>query len=187
MKKWDVSPSKSFLKIQFKVFFRDVKYLVQVLLTFGVFFPSLATAFSVMAALEIGGRRRGGRGLLGWIRTLPWGDPSVTAQLLAMLTFVLGGVLPEFHPSFGVVLAVSPWTGLIALLAWLTAAIVWRYSSLSALVAFASYPLITFAVSPQPSKPYGALSLFIFGMIYYRHRENIKRLVAGTEPKIGNK
>src|SRR5690606_13097046 len=36
-------------------------------LTFGVFFPSLATAFSVMAALEIGGRRRGGRGLLGWI------------------------------------------------------------------------------------------------------------------------
>src|SRR5690606_34936525 len=38
------------------------------ILTFGVFFPSLATAFSVMAALEIGGRRRGGTGLLGWIR-----------------------------------------------------------------------------------------------------------------------
>src|SRR5690606_37207908 len=37
-------------------------------LTFGVFFPSLATAFSVMAALEIGGRRAGGTGLLGWIR-----------------------------------------------------------------------------------------------------------------------
>ena len=36
-----------------------------------VFFPSLATAFSVMAALEIGGRRRGGTGLLGWWRKLP--------------------------------------------------------------------------------------------------------------------
>lgn len=89
--------------------------------------------------------------------------------------------------GFGVVLAVSPWIGLIALLAWLTAAIIWRYSSLSALIAFASYPLITFIASPEPSKPFGSLSLFIFGIIYYRHRENIRRLIAGTESKIGKK
>lgn len=69
-------------------------------LTFGVFFPSLATAFSVMAALEIGGRRRGGTGLLGWIRRLPWGDPSVTSQLLAMLTFILGGATGLVNASF---------------------------------------------------------------------------------------
>lgn len=69
-------------------------------LTFGVFFPSLATAFSVMAALEIGGRRSGGKGLLGWIRTLPWGDPSVAAQLLAMLTFILGGATGLVNASF---------------------------------------------------------------------------------------
>jgi len=69
-------------------------------LTFGVFFPSLATAFSVMAALEIGGRKRGGTGLLGWIRKLPWGDPSVTAQILAMLTFVLGGATGLVNASF---------------------------------------------------------------------------------------
>jgi cytochrome c oxidase subunit I len=69
-------------------------------LTFGVFFPSLATAFSVMAALEIGGRRRGGTGLLGWIRKLPWGDPSVVAQILAMLTFVLGGATGLVNASF---------------------------------------------------------------------------------------
>jgi cytochrome c oxidase subunit 1 len=69
-------------------------------LTFGVFFPSLATAFSVLASLEIGGRARGGTGLLGWIRTLPWGDPSVAAQLLAMLTFVLGGFTGLVNASF---------------------------------------------------------------------------------------
>jgi cytochrome c oxidase subunit I len=69
-------------------------------LTFGVFFPSLATAFSVMAALEIGGRRRGGTGLLGWVKKLPWGDPSVTAQILAMLTFVLGGATGLVNASF---------------------------------------------------------------------------------------
>ena len=63
----------------------NVMKAIHGVLTFGVFFPSLATAFSVMAALEIGGRRAGGTGLLGWIRKLPWGDPSVTAQLLAFI------------------------------------------------------------------------------------------------------
>jgi cytochrome c oxidase subunit 1 len=72
----------------------------QAVLTFGVFFPSIATAFSVMASLEIGGRARGGTGLLGWIRKLPWGDPSVVAQLLAMLTFVLGGFTGLINASF---------------------------------------------------------------------------------------
>ena len=69
-------------------------------LTFGIFFPSLATAFSVMAALEIGARRRGGAGLLGWIGKIPWDDPSVTAQLLAMLTFVLGGATGLINASY---------------------------------------------------------------------------------------
>ena len=74
--------------------------LMHLVLTFGVFFPSLATAFSVMAALEIGGRARGGRGLLGWIPKLPWGDPSVAAQLLAMLVFVLGGATGLVNASY---------------------------------------------------------------------------------------
>ena len=69
-------------------------------LTFGVFFPSLATAFSVLAALEIGGRRRGGTGVLGWFRKLPWGDPSVSGQILAMLVFVLGGATGLVNASF---------------------------------------------------------------------------------------
>jgi cytochrome c oxidase subunit I len=60
-------------------------------LTFGVFFPSLATAFSVMAALEMGGRRAAARGCSAGSAKLPWGDPSLTAQLLAMITFVFGG------------------------------------------------------------------------------------------------
>jgi cytochrome c oxidase subunit 1 len=73
---------------------------VHAVLTFGVFFPSLATAFSVVAALELGGRAAGGRGLLGWIPRLPWGDPSVVAQMLAMLTFVFGGISGLINASF---------------------------------------------------------------------------------------
>jgi glycerol-3-phosphate acyltransferase PlsY len=88
--------------------------------------------------------------------------------------------------SFGVVLGVAPLTGLVCLLAWAGAAALWKYSSLSALVAFAFYPLITFTYHGD-SRPHGLLSLFVFGMMYYRHRENIRRLLAGTEPKIGKK
>lgn len=69
-------------------------------LTFGVFFPSLATAFTVLASLEIGGRASGGRGLLGWIPKLPWKNPSLAAQLLAMLTFVFGGITGLINASF---------------------------------------------------------------------------------------
>lgn len=89
--------------------------------------------------------------------------------------------------SFGVILAVSPWIGLFCLLAWLLTASLWRYSSLAALVAFVCYPALTFLMTSPVSKPHGLLSLFIFGMSYYRHRENIKRLLAGTETKIGQK
>ena len=70
------------------------------LLTFGVFYPSLATAFSVVASLEIGGRARGGTGVLGWIRKLPWDDPSLVAQMLAMFTFVFGGITGLINASY---------------------------------------------------------------------------------------
>src|SRR6266498_2920656 len=73
---------------------------VHLIMTFAVVLPSFATAFSVMAALEIGGRARGGTGLLGWIKKLPWDDPSVTAQLLAMITFVFGGMTGLVNASY---------------------------------------------------------------------------------------
>ena len=73
---------------------------VHAFLTFGVFFPSVITLFSVLAALEIGGRARGGKGLLGWIRALPWDDPSVVAQLLAGIGFMLGGITGLVNASY---------------------------------------------------------------------------------------
>jgi glycerol-3-phosphate acyltransferase PlsY len=89
--------------------------------------------------------------------------------------------------SYGVILAVVPWIGCICILVWVLVAYIWRYSSLSALVSFTSYLGLTFLANSSLPKPYGLLSLFIFGMIYYRHRGNIKRLLSGTEPKIGKK
>jgi cytochrome c oxidase subunit 1 len=71
-------------------------------MTMLVFFPSVVTAFSIMAALEAAGRAKGGRGLLGWIPKLPWGNPSVTAQLLAMFVFLFGGITGLINASYTV-------------------------------------------------------------------------------------
>ena len=76
--------------------------LIVAVLTFGVFFPSLMTAFSVMYALEIGGRKNGGTGLLGWFVKIPWKDPSLSAQVLAMLAFMLGGITGLINGSAAV-------------------------------------------------------------------------------------
>ncbi len=73
---------------------------VHAFITFGVFMPSMMTAFTVLASLETGGRARGGKGWLGWIKKLPWGDPSFTAQALAMVLFALGGVSGLVNAAF---------------------------------------------------------------------------------------
>jgi cytochrome c oxidase subunit I len=82
-----------------------LKYAATVL-TFGIFFPSLMTAFAVMYALEIAGRRRGAKGLINWFFRIGWGDPSVSAQVLAMLTFFLGGISGLMNASFSMNLTV---------------------------------------------------------------------------------
>jgi Heme/copper-type cytochrome/quinol oxidases, subunit 1 len=53
--------------------------------------PSFLTAFTVVASMEHGARQRGGRGLLGWLRALPWRNPAFTGMALAGLMFAAGG------------------------------------------------------------------------------------------------
>lgn len=80
--------------------------VVHALLTYSLFIPSLLTAFNVVASLEIGARRRGGQGLLGWIRALPWGEPAYAAQNLAMILFVFGGIGGLTNASYNLNLVV---------------------------------------------------------------------------------
>lgn len=80
--------------------------VLHAVLTFSLFIPSLITAFTVVASLETGARARGGKGLIGWIGKLPWGDPSYAAQNLAMILFVFGGIGGLINASYNVNLAV---------------------------------------------------------------------------------
>jgi len=64
---------------------------LQSFLTFLVALPTLLTVFSICASLEIAGRHRGGRGLLGWIPALPWNEPMILAVGLSLVMLGLGG------------------------------------------------------------------------------------------------
>src|SRR5207237_8460784 len=63
---------------------------------------SLLTFFNVTASLETAGRARGARGWISWFGKLPWTDPSVAAQVLAMVLFAFGGVGGLINASFNV-------------------------------------------------------------------------------------
>jgi cytochrome c oxidase subunit I len=73
---------------------------VQGFLTFFVALPTLLTVFSICASLEIAGRVRGGRGLLGWIGALPWNEPTVLAVALSLVMLGLGGFGGFINMSF---------------------------------------------------------------------------------------
>jgi len=65
--------------------------LVHTFSTYAILYPSLVTAFTVIASMEVAGRMKGAKGLFDWIGKLPWGDPFFSGVALAMLTFAFGG------------------------------------------------------------------------------------------------
>ncbi len=85
----------------------------------------------------------------------------------------------------GVLLALEPLLGLAVLATWLAVAFISRYSSLAALLAAAAAPLycgIGLGFDEQ-TLAVGIMSLALIG----KHWQNLQRLLAGSEPKIGAK
>ncbi len=67
---------------------------------------------------------------------------------------------------------------------WLLAAAIWRISSLSALIAIALSP-VYFYLSGRPDD--APLTVLLAALIFFMHRENIRRLLRGEEPRIGSR
>lgn len=92
---------------------------------------------------------------------------------------------------FGLLLAAAWPLGLLAAATWLLIAVLFRMSSLAALIAAVAAP--AFAVLSLPALglpapvPVAAVALFTAVLIWVRHHENIARLLKGTEPRIGGK
>ena len=85
--------------------------------------------------------------------------------------------------ALGVFLALAPWATLALIMIFAIVFLTTRVVSLSSMVAAAAAPLVLWIVSQPPIWIW--MSFFIAAMIILRHRGNIQRLLAGTEPKLG--
>ena len=86
--------------------------------------------------------------------------------------------------ALGILLVTVPFSGIAACVTWLITAKITKISSLSALVAFTIALIVTTVIyGPLPAFAY----TLITALIFLRHKDNIKRIRSGTEPKIGQK
>lgn len=132
-----------------------------------------------------------GKGALAlWLAGQWWGEP---ARLAAGFGAMLGHAFPVWlgfkggkgvATGGGVLLAAAWWLGLASALVWLAMAFALRKSSAASLAACAAAPVVAL-IAGRPD-----LALFSAGiaaLVVIRHRGNIQRLLAGTEPRIGHK
>ncbi len=87
--------------------------------------------------------------------------------------------------SFGVFVAMTPLPALFGLLVWIAVLLVFRYTSLAALTASVCIPAVIFLSSGFG--PYFVFSLVAALLIFIRHQDNIKRIFAGTEHRVGQR
>ena len=121
-----------------------------------------------------------------------------TLALVALAAF-LGHLYPVFFgfkggkgvaTALGVLLGISGWLGLATALTWLIIAVFFRYSSLAALVAsiFAPvYYVLCSGIVWNAETPITVAIVVMAMLLIWRHRENIQRLMAGKESKLGQK
>lgn len=127
-----------------------------------------------------------------------WGLGAGTVAAVGLAAF-LGHLYPVFFKfkggkgvatALGVLLGYSGWLGLGVALIWLTMAAVFRYSSLAALVAAISAPVLYILAGGTlwPLENMIAAALVAMGaLLVYRHNENISRLIQGRESRLGAK
>jgi glycerol-3-phosphate acyltransferase PlsY len=122
-----------------------------------------------------------------------YGLGGYTVGLVALAVF-FGHLYPVFlrfrggkgvATAAGVLLAINPWLGLATLATWLVVAFALRYSSLAALVAAAAAPLYAILMWGSDGRVLvvGIIAMALIG----KHWQNLQRLMAGSEPRIGSR
>ena len=118
---------------------------------------------------------------------------SLVVPLAGLAAFV-GHLFPVFHrfqggkgvaTAAGVLLGYDPWLGAGTLATWLIFAVFFRISSLAALIAAFFTPCFTFWLFGVRPVMWATIPIAL--LLMFRHRANIERLLAGTEPRIGAK
>jgi glycerol-3-phosphate acyltransferase PlsY len=148
----------------------------------------LRTGNKLAAALTLVGDV--GKGIVAVLIAKEFGDwPAMAAALGAFV----GHIFPVWlsfkggkgvATYLGILAALNLPVALITAATWIITALVARISSLSALVAAALSPLYMLLIGPAA---YAIGAAILAALIFVTHRENIARLMAGTEPRIGQK
>lgn len=141
----------------------------------------------------------GGKGavavLIAWLltRDAPEAAQAVLKSLAGGAAF-LGHIFPVWlrfkggrgvATFFGTLLAACWPVGVFAALTWILMALITRISSLSALTAAALAPLFVFMTDSPHA--YALLAVGMAVLIFIRHIDNIRRILKGEEPRIGEK
>lgn len=122
-----------------------------------------------------------------------WGLDANDIALAAIAVFA-GHLFPVYFgfkggkgvaTAAGILFALSPWLGLSVMVVWAVVLAVTRYSSGASLMAAASAPLLSGVILGW--NPTAVAVLAMTALIFYRHRANIRRLLSGTESKVGSR
>ncbi len=150
--------------------------------------------------LRLGGKKPAALTLVGDM--LKGVIATVAAQLAGVSLFwvavaglmaVIGHMYPLYFgfrggkgvaTGLGAIIGTHWITGLLAIAFWLATCLLTRISSLSALVTFAAIPPLLLLAGLSPV---AMVFLLISILLFWRHRENIARLLKGTEPRVGKK
>ena len=120
-------------------------------------------------------------------------DTQLVVALVALAVF-MGHLFPVFlkfkggkgvATALGVLRALNRWMGLGVLATWLFMAVVFRYSSLSALVGAVAAPI--YALLLELPHEWVFASSIMSLLLIWRHKSNIQNLLAGKESRIGSK
>jgi glycerol-3-phosphate acyltransferase PlsY len=148
----------------------------------------LRTGKRVIAGLTLAGDA--GKGFVAVYLALLFAPATIAYAGVAVY---LGHLYPVFHrfqggkgvaTAAGVLFGFDLWLGLGTLVTWIAMAVLFRYSSLAALVAAAFAVFFTAFMKMYPLVPAVAV---IAALLIWRHRENIRRLIAGTESRLFEK
>ncbi|MBQ0824387.1 glycerol-3-phosphate 1-O-acyltransferase PlsY [Microvirga terrae] len=119
-----------------------------------------------------------------------WGPQFAT---VAALGAFLGHLFPVWlgfkggkgvATFIGVLIGLKPVAALVFCLIWLGVAFASKYSSLSALIASAATPVVLWLLG-EPGM--AGIAVILVALLWWKHSQNISRLLAGTEGKIGQK
>jgi glycerol-3-phosphate acyltransferase PlsY len=120
-----------------------------------------------------------------------WGLDNKVIAGVALLVF-LGHIWPVFlrfkggrgvATAVGVVLGLSLWPGILAVITWVIVALIWRFSSLSALVAATLTPVYAWIFLGLDLSTFVIFTISL--LVIWRHKSNISNLLAGKETRIG--